>query len=37
MKLSDKDRANATLSLKVSLYDDFSVDVAEVFADMMTW
>ena len=35
--LSDKDRANATLSLKVSLYDDFSVDVAEVFADMMTW
>ena len=35
--LTEKEKNQETLKLKVSLYDDLIVDVREVFEDMMEW
>ena len=35
--LTDEEKAQETLSLKVSLYDDMIIDIRDVFDDMMEW
>lgn len=37
VSLDETERAEVKIRVKVSLYDDFEVDVADVFDDMTTW